>query len=92
MTTSWALELGKRGIRINCVAPGTVDTPLVQRNLGALPAERREAFEQNIKNVYPLARMGVPSEVASVVTFLCGPGASWTTGAIIACDGGYTAV
>jgi 3-oxoacyl-[acyl-carrier protein] reductase len=73
-----ARELGSRGITVNCVAPGLVDTPM---SAGAFD-------EAAVKAMVPLQRMGTPEEVASAVAFLCSDAASYITGQVIAVNGG----
>jgi 3-oxoacyl-[acyl-carrier protein] reductase len=79
MTRSLALELMDRGILVNSVAPGFIDTPMT----AALPVEIREMILKQI----PLARMGRPEEVAEVVAFLATRG-SYITGSVIHVNGG----
>jgi len=84
LTPYLASFFGKRGITVNAVSPGGLDddfnTPLFER----MPQAR-----DHIKNGTALGRMGVPTDVASVVCFLCTPAASFVNGAIVPIDGGY---
>lgn len=84
-TRSLALDLAP-GIRVNCVCPGDVDTPLVAQQL----ADGHYTKEE-MAAVYPLGRIGRPEEIAEVIAFLIRPGNSFMTGAIIPVDGGLTA-
>lgn len=85
MTKSSALEYAARGVRINAVCPGIIMTPMVD---GMLEHEK-DAMDELIKEV-PIARLGTPEEIASVVFWLCSPAASYIIGQAIAVDGGYT--
>lgn len=84
---SAALELAKNNIRINCVAPGMVETEGVERIGEHVTAE---SIEEDKKN-YPLARYGTTTDVASACLFLLSAASSWTTGSTLVIDGGFTA-
>jgi NAD(P)-dependent dehydrogenase (short-subunit alcohol dehydrogenase family) len=80
-----ALEWGRHGVRVNCIAPSFVDTPLLRRNM---PPN----FIQSVVNDRtPLGRMGLPEEMASAALMLLSDAASYITGAVIPIDGGLTA-
>jgi 3-oxoacyl-[acyl-carrier protein] reductase len=72
-----AAETARLGIRVNVVAPGLIDTEMIE----GLPLK-------NIKNLIPMARTGKPEEVAKVVRFLCSDDASYITGQVISVNGG----
>src|SRR5207244_3753575 len=81
LTQAWAAEFSPRGVRVNAVAPGPVYTR----------PEARELFD-TLGATTPLKRAADPKEIAEVVAFLASPRASYVTGAIVAADGGRTAI
>ncbi|MBN2159527.1 MAG: 3-oxoacyl-ACP reductase FabG [Spirochaetes bacterium] len=76
-TRSIASEIAKKGIRLNVVAPGLIETDMI-----------KEAPVEMIKNIIPMGRIGTPEEVAKVVRFLCSDDASYITGQVIGVNGG----
>jgi 3-oxoacyl-[acyl-carrier protein] reductase len=80
LTFSLAKELASRGILVNAVAPGFIDTDMT--------ASMTDGAQGAVKEHIPLGRIGKPEEISALVTFLCGPGASYITGEVIRVDGG----
>lgn len=86
LTRSAALDLATESIRVNAICPGVIQTPMIDRFTGEDDAARAA-----LTAGAPMARVGVPEEIASAVLWLCSRGASYTTGQAIAVDGGWTA-
>lgn len=86
LTRCAALELAKKGIRVNAVNPGVVETNLHKR--GGMGLEDYERFLANAANTHPLGRAGHPSEVAELIYFLASEKAGWITGVTYSIDGG----
>jgi len=86
LTKSAALEYAPRGIRINAVCPGTIDTPMV----ADMEAKGELDMAEAIRN-QPIGRLGTADEIAAAVLWLCSPGASFVLGVALPVDGGYTA-
>lgn len=91
LTKSLAFELGPRGIRVNAIAPGTVDTAMRRKTVDNLPAEAQAELKAYVERSYPLGRIGRPDDLAGMAVHLASDDAAWTSGGIFAIDGGYTA-
>ena len=85
LTRSAAIDYAARGVRINAVCPGVVETTMVDPLIGT--AEGRKAIEQ----MHPIDRLGTPQEIADVVLWLSSDRSTFVVGAAIAVDGGFTA-
>ena len=81
-TKTWSRELGPKGIRVNAVAPGFIDTPI----LGTIPDKVLDEMRAHV----PLKRLGKPEEIANVYAFLASDEASYVNGAVIEVSGGMT--
>ncbi|HET8546720.1 MAG TPA: SDR family oxidoreductase [Bryobacteraceae bacterium] len=86
LTRTLALELASDRIRVNCVCPASVDTPMLQAAFDRQP-DPAMARELNIRR-HPLGRLGTPDDVANLILFLASSEASWITGATYVIDGG----
>lgn len=80
MTKSWAKELGRKGIRVNAVAPGFILTPMTEK----MPEKVLNMMEEKT----PIGRLGTPEDVANAYAFLASDEASFITGAVLSVDGG----
>jgi NAD(P)-dependent dehydrogenase (short-subunit alcohol dehydrogenase family) len=87
-TRALALEVAPHGVRVNCVCPGIIDTPLTDSFLDL--AEDPDALRREYEAVSPFNRMGTAREVADCVLFLASDEASFVTGAALVVDGGTT--
>lgn len=87
-----ALEVGKDNIRVVSVSPGTIDTPMLSRDLADMNTAEAEGFLQRVRDANTLGRIGTPREIGEVVVWLAGPNASYITATDIVVDGGFTAV
>ena len=83
LTRAWAYELAEDRIRVNCIAPGPVDTPI-----HATYSDDLEATYADLARRIPLNRMGVPDDIAVWVWYFVAPESAWTTGNVIHADGG----
>ena len=86
LTKAVALEFAKQGIRVNSVAPGSIDTDMVDRLVG------REGDRRNwLLSLHPVGRLGTSEEIAAAVLYLASDAAKFTTGTTLLVDGGWTA-
>lgn len=86
LTRTAALEYATQGIRVNCLCPGVIDTPMVER----FTHDNPEALAQ-LTTMEPVSRLGKPEEVAQLALFLATDRSSFITGAVIPVDGGFVA-
>lgn len=84
MARNMAVDLAAKKIRVNCVSPGMIETPLI--DAGTFTKEQREADMK----LYPLKRYGKPEEIAYAIIYLLSDASSWTTGSNLIIDGGFT--
>ncbi len=85
LTRVGAIEYARDGVRVNCVCPGAIETPLLA------PALEMPGFADRFRETIPIGRLGKPQEIANVVLFLASELASFVTGAAFVADGGQTA-
>ncbi len=87
LTRQLAVDYGPLGIRVNCICPGEVDTPMTRNKIGVAQ------IEQHLKRAAErchLKRHGTPQDIANAVTFLASDEASWITGVVLPVDGGFS--
>jgi NAD(P)-dependent dehydrogenase (short-subunit alcohol dehydrogenase family) len=89
LTRSMALDFAVRGIRVNCVCPGIIHTPMLERRFD-LEADRGAAYEQT-RRVPPVQYLGAPEDVAAAIAYLASDEARFVTGAALTIDGGVSA-
>ncbi len=90
LTKAMAIDHAAEGIRINCVCPGGVDTPMLRSGREARPMTDEEIIDMNVASI-PQGRVATPEEVAQVIAFLCTPAAAHLIGTALPIDGGYVA-
>ena len=89
MTRQMAIEYAPHGIRVNSIACGTVDTPIVHKSAQA--SGNPEAYWDMLRSNHPIGRIATPDEVAGFFTYMASDQASFFTGAVLMMDGGFTA-
>jgi NAD(P)-dependent dehydrogenase (short-subunit alcohol dehydrogenase family) len=87
-----AVELGEHGIRVNAIAPGTIDTPMLQRDLEGMNPAAADDFLARVRAANALGRIGTVSEIGDVLVFLLSDAARYVSGSTIVADGGFLAV
>ena len=90
LTKQTALSYAPDGIRVNCICPGPVETPIVSAMEKTMTVEEAAEFRRHFATTTALGRFGHPDEIASAVIFLLGDSASFITGAILPVDGGMS--
>jgi len=86
LTRAMAIDHGKHNIRVNCVCPGDVETPMLLSECAQLGEDIQKFMKESANR--PLARVGTPDDIANAVLFLASPMSSWITGAALVVDGG----
>ena len=90
MTRQLAVEYPTQ-IRVNCIAPGTVDSPFVEGYLEKYHSHEKEKVRAELNLRQPIGRLGRPEEIAHLALYLCSSEAGFVTGSVVAIDGGWTA-
>ena len=89
LTRAMALDHVSEGIRINCVAPGTVDSPYIDKILAK--SDRPDALRSELEARQAMDRMGRPEEIADAILYLASDESSFVTGSMLTVDGGMSA-
>jgi NAD(P)-dependent dehydrogenase (short-subunit alcohol dehydrogenase family) len=90
LTRQLALDYAGR-LRVNCVCPGTVDTPFVEAYLEKFHKHEKDVVREQLKARHPMNRLARPDEIAHMIVYLSSPEAEFITGSIMTIDGGLTA-
>lgn len=90
MTRQLAVEYSKE-LRVNCICPGTVQTPFVEGYLDKYHAHEKDKVRAELNARQPVGRLGKPEEIASLVRYICSKEAEFMTGSLVNIDGGWTA-
>ena len=89
LTREVAIDYAKDGVRVNCVCPGAILTPMIERFVSGAPDPKKALDE--LAKLHPIGRIGKPEEIANAVLFLASDESSFITGQVLAVDGGYSA-
>ncbi len=92
LAKSTAIDYAAFNIRVNCICPGTIDTPLLHKavdHFSHISNTAKEEVYKSLDTIQPMGRIGKPEEIAKTVAFLLSDESSFTTGSLIAVDGGY---
>ncbi len=90
MSRQLAIEYAGR-LRVNCICPGTVDTPFVEAYLERYHKHEKEKVRAELNARQPIGRLGRPDEIANLALYLCSAEAEFVTGSVVTIDGGWTA-
>lgn len=88
LSKSMAIDYGRRGLRVNCICPGGIDTPMLR---SITDSEGMNLYQEKLREEHLLGRFGEPSEIAAAAAFLISDDASFITGHALVVDGGFTA-
>jgi NAD(P)-dependent dehydrogenase (short-subunit alcohol dehydrogenase family) len=92
LTKSTAIDYARYNIRVNCICPGTIETPLLHKaveRLSKISSQPKEIIMAGLQTVQPLGRIGEAREIAEAVAFLLSDESSFVTGSLLSADGGY---
>ena len=90
-TRSLAVEVGAYNIRVNVVSPGTINSPMLDRDMVDMNVNEAENYRQKVCNANALGKIGEPEDVGKAVVWLCSEDASYVTGQNLYIDGAFTA-
>jgi NAD(P)-dependent dehydrogenase (short-subunit alcohol dehydrogenase family) len=93
LTKSTAIDYAPYNVRVNCICPGTIDTPMVGPSVERFHQTSglsREVIHEMLRTAQPIQRLGTPEEIGRVVLFLLSDDCPFMTGALVSADGGYT--
>jgi NAD(P)-dependent dehydrogenase (short-subunit alcohol dehydrogenase family) len=92
LAKSTAIDYAPYNVRVNCICPGTIDTPLLHKavdRFATISSKPKEEVLESLNTIQPLGRVGKPEEIAAVVAFLLSDENSFMTGSLVSADGGY---
>ncbi|MBE5101505.1 glucose 1-dehydrogenase [Priestia aryabhattai] len=92
LTKSLAIEYAKNNIRVNCICPGIIDTPLNEQSFTLNNEQTLEVIKEEKAKLSPSGRLGTPEDIANTMLFLASNMSDYITGTAISVDGGYTAI